>query len=75
MQAYHYHTTVTKEHGILLPRLPLEPGQAVSVTIEPTPKSKTKRNFPLRGLPFAYRDPFSPAVDPDDWNMLRDDPA
>ena len=72
MQAYHYQTTVTKEHEIRLPGLPFEPGQEVSVTIEPKSEPKMKRNFPLRGLPFTYQDPYSPAWDPDDWNMNRD---
>ncbi len=75
MQTYHFHTTVTKEHEVRVPGLPLCEGQAVTVTVVTEgPPTMTER-FPLRALPHGYFEPFTPAFDEDDWNMLRDDPA
>jgi hypothetical protein len=76
MQAYHISTTVSKEGIPLLPKLPLREGQNVEVTIEPkNGTSHVHRTFPLRGLPHTYIDPFEPAVPPEDWEALNDDPA
>jgi hypothetical protein len=65
VQSFQIDTTVS--HGIpVIPKLPLEEGQEVRVTIEAKGSvSHSKTKFPLRGLKHQYIDPFKPAADAD----------
>lgn len=38
---------------------------------EEKPVKRKKRDYPLAGSVLKYEDPFEPAVDPDDWEVLR----
>jgi hypothetical protein len=69
MQSFQIDTTVSK--GVpVIPKLPLAEGQEVRVTIEAKDSTRPKKNFPLRGLKHQYLDPFEPAADADDWDVL-----
>lgn len=69
--------TATVQAGgtITLNDLPLAPGDTVHVVImnipapdeDPTEDGK----YPLRGTPGIYIDPFEPACDPDDWEVMK----
>jgi hypothetical protein len=76
METYHISTKISNGGIPFLPKLPFPDGQEVEVTIEPkNGKMQKKPTYPLRGLPFEYIDPFEPACPPEDWEVLRDDPA
>jgi hypothetical protein len=60
---------VLADGRVVIEGVPVTEGQEVEVTIriqEPIPPV-----YPLRGLPFRLDDPFKPAVDPSEWNVLK----
>ena len=69
--------TVTVQPGgtITLERLPFNEGDAVQVLIvrAPTPADDPTEGgkYPLRGTPGVYIDPFEPACDAEDWEVLK----
>lgn len=69
--------TATVQPGgkIILEHLPFAEGDAVRVVIvrTPTPADDPTEGgkYPLRGLPLHYPEPFEPACDPEDWEVLR----
>lgn len=69
-------TAVVQPGGtITLTDLPIAPGQVVQVVVlrpltpadDPTEGGK----YPLRGQPYTYIDPFEPACDPEDWEVMK----
>lgn len=74
MQTYHTETTIAPNGLPVLTNLPFKAGEIVEVTIEAKNGGSPiiKREFPFRGHPLNYIDPFEPAVPPEDWNALRD---
>jgi len=60
---------VLDDGRIVIEDVPVLPGQQVEVTI--AIDDPVLPAFPLRGLPFRLDDPFGPAVDPSEWNVLK----
>lgn len=67
--------TVQPGGKITLEHLPFAEGDAVQVVIvrapAPTDDPTEGGKYPLRGTPGVYIDPFEPACDPEDWEVLR----
>jgi hypothetical protein len=69
--------TATIQPGgkLTLEHLPFNEGDPVRVVIvrAPTPTDDPTEGgkYPLRGTPGVYIDPFEPACDPDDWEVLK----
>lgn len=73
-------TAVVQPGGtITLNGLPLAAGDTVQVLVwpppplvAPLPEDPTEGGkYPLRGTPGVYIDPFEPACEPEDWEVLR----
>lgn len=65
--------TVAADGSLILSassRLPLEPGDKVSVIISRLPECEQENAFSLEGTVLRYDDPFGPATDMDDWDVL-----
>lgn len=65
-----HHLEVTNGH--------LEPGRIYSVVACPpdTDRCPMDRSFPsLSGSVLQYHDPFGPAIDPSEWEVLKDVPG
>lgn len=67
--------TATVEPGgtITLKDLPLTAGETVQVVVLPVQTADPTEGgkYPLRGTPGVYLDPFEPACDPDDWEVMK----
>jgi hypothetical protein len=57
------------EHGVLIPdrKLPLNPGEHVSLTISTAATNSTAPTIDLRGTVLSYKNPFESAIPVDDW--------
>ncbi|MEP7340258.1 MAG: hypothetical protein ABI977_21175 [Acidobacteriota bacterium] len=72
MQAYRVESTVQPEGVLMLRNLPLPEGEKVEVIIlVPQPKFEKSDQYPLRGMPVIYHDPFEPAVPETDWEVYK----
>ncbi len=80
MQIYRIETTVQPEGVLTLRNLPFQAGERVEVVIHVHAPVVEKREgspsegaseYPLRGTPYTYIDPFEPSVSEDDWEVLR----
>ncbi len=60
---------VMDDGRIVIDDIPVTQGQQIEVTI--AIEDPVLPRFPLRGLPFRLDDPFGPAVDPSEWNVLK----
>ncbi len=81
MNAHKLAATVSKDSQLLLTDLPFYPGTTVEViilessntTVSETSSTEAAKNlYPLQNKqPYHYEDPFSPAVSPEDWEVLK----
>lgn len=72
MQSVQIETTVGKGGTIELKGLPFRDGEKVAVSISlPLAAGSRSLSHPLEGLPITYIDPFEPAIDPDEWEVLQ----
>jgi hypothetical protein len=69
--------TATVQPGgtLTLDHLPFAAGESVEVVLSPvtTPAADPTEGgkYPLRGTPGCYIDPFEPACDPDEWEVMK----
>lgn len=71
MQAYRVETIITEDKVLTLRSLPFEVGEQVEVIVlAKTPQPDTTKQYPLRGLPVTYIDPFTPVAQ-GDWDAAR----
>lgn len=76
MNAYKVATTLTKDGVLLLEGLPFVSGDAVEIIViekssEQIIKQPTDLDSPLKGSVLRYDDPFGPAVEPEEWDVLK----
>jgi hypothetical protein len=72
MDDFRYTTHIGPEGDLHLHGVPLPSGQEVDVTIEVKTHKKGKIfNTSLAGIPVDYKDPFEPAVPPEDWDAIN----
>ena len=73
MQAYKVESTVQTEGVLTLRNLPFPAGERVEVLILVQQADSAKADqYPLRGSqPYAYDDPFEPAVPEEDWEVYK----
>ncbi|HEX7678594.1 MAG TPA: hypothetical protein VF713_10760 [Thermoanaerobaculia bacterium] len=69
MKEYKVKVTVLDDGRVVLEGVPVVEGQQIEVTI--TIEDPVLPRYPLRGLPFRLDDPFGPAVEPSEWNVLK----
>jgi hypothetical protein len=60
---------VMDDGRIVIDDVPVFQGQQIEVTIKF--EDPVVPTYPLRGLPFRLDDPFGPAVDPSEWDVLK----
>jgi|GEM_PF-888271 hypothetical protein len=60
---------VMDDGRIVIDDVPVFQGQQIEVTIKF--EDPVLPTYPLRGLPVWFEDPFGPAVDPSEWNVLK----
>ena len=67
--------TVLPGGKLTLEHLPFAEGDSVQVVIVPAPTVADDPTeggkYPLRGTPGVYIDPFEPACDPEDWEVMQ----
>ncbi|MDQ2731024.1 MAG: hypothetical protein M3Y56_05145 [Armatimonadota bacterium] len=71
--SYSSEATVAADGSLILPaspRLPLETGEKVTIVISRRPLNDAGDSGSLEGTVLRYDDPFGPATDPDDWEVL-----
>ena len=65
MQAHRIEKVVQPNGTLILENLPFEAGKTVEIIVlEKQTKAKAKNEYPLRGTPYKYDDPFAPVVPP-----------
>ena len=70
MPAHRIRTKVADDGTLKLDHLPFQPGDMVEVVITPAATEKESDQYPLRGMPVRYDEPFEPVVDLD-WLAAR----
>ncbi|MEI6236484.1 MAG: hypothetical protein WCT04_25795 [Planctomycetota bacterium] len=67
-------TTLHETGSITVDNIPFQKGDRVKVLVvadqTATHKKKREANYPLRGKPFKFRDPFEPTAT-HDWDVLQ----
>ena len=73
MKTYEVDATLAEDQSLVLKGLPFRAGESVRVLISsPGVEEKPSGNrYPLRGLPYEFDDPLTPAVPAEDWDCLR----
>lgn len=71
VQAHRVETTLTSEGRLILDDLTFDAGQAVEVIVMPRIGAVSGNPYPLRGKPAVDKDPFEPAVPPEEWDALK----
>jgi hypothetical protein len=71
IQAHRVETTLTSGGRLILEDLPYPAGQAVEVIVLPRIGPAPGNPYPLRGKPLVYKDPFEPAVPPEEWDAPK----
>jgi hypothetical protein len=69
MKEYKVKVIVLDDGRVVIEGVPVVEGQQIEVTIKIS--DPVLPGYPLRGLPFRLDDPFGPAVDPSEWNVLK----
>jgi hypothetical protein len=69
MKEYKVKVIVLDDGRVVIEGVPVVEGQQIEVTIKIS--DPVSPGYPLRGLPFRLDDPFGPAVDPSEWNVLK----
>jgi hypothetical protein len=69
-ETYRTKTLVTKGGKLSIKGLPFRAGESVEVTVRRGKKSKRFAQYPLRGKPLVYRDPFK-GVAISEWESMR----
>ena len=60
------------KNGIVVLDEPVELPEGAEVLVEPVkPENKKKSCFALRGTPYRFDDPFTPAAPAEEWNAYR----
>ena len=70
MSIYRTTTTVTSNRTLTIEHVPFEPGEQVEVVVHSSSQApETQQQYPLRGTPIRYIDPFE-SVAEEDWEVL-----
>jgi hypothetical protein len=69
MKELKFKVIVLDDGRVVIEDVPVLQGQQVEVSI--MIEDPASPGYPLRGLPFRLDDPFGPAVDPSEWNVLK----
>jgi len=67
-QAIRTFLRVDETGHLSLPPLPQAIGQEVEVIVLVDSKPSPDLKYPLRGMPYRYDDPCTPAIRPEDWD-------
>ena len=70
MEVYRVETKVKGDRTVTLEGLPFEGGDEVEVIIRALRQAQKGKDYPLRGKPVRYIDPFK-SVDEDEWEALQ----
>ncbi len=71
MSIYRTTTTVTSNRTLTIEHVPFEPGEQVEVVVHSSSQAPdTQQQYPLRGTPIRYIDPFE-SVAEEDWEVLQ----
>ncbi len=71
MQTLHLETICSEAGVIILRDLPIKVGDAFEVVVIPWSSAESNQNqYPLRGEPLDYLEPFDPAVE-NDWEAAQ----
>lgn len=69
-QMYRIKTTISKDGKLFIKGLPFQPGETVEVTVRAKNQTKRAKEYPLRGKPVIYHEPFAGVAD-EDWEALK----
>lgn len=69
MSSYRFTTRIKEDHTILLPEE--IPQGLADVLVVVKEEGKNGCLMPLRGLPYRFEDPFSPALSVQDWDACQ----
>ena len=69
MNAYRFTTEIKQDHTIVVPDDIPQGTAEVLVLVKEARKNGSVT--PLRGTPYRFEDPFSPAADVQEWNACR----
>jgi hypothetical protein len=70
MNKFRIEVIVKEDGSIDVAGLPFAPGVRVEVVVTDAEQTSDLR-YPLRGVPYAYEDPFGPASDESEWEAAR----
>jgi hypothetical protein len=70
MKVYRVEGRIAGDGTLTLEGLPFESGAEVEVTIRALWQAQKGQDYPLRGKPIRYVQPFK-SVDEDEWDALR----
>jgi hypothetical protein len=72
MEAYRIRSHVEKDGTLTLSGLPFREGEEVEVIVlAEVRRAREERQYPLRGKPLHYEEPFAPVAE-GDWQALHD---
>jgi hypothetical protein len=72
MNAHKIETILTENGQLILENLPFKKGESVEVIIlEHRQLSSNFNNYPLAGKVIQYDQPYEPATDIQDWEVLK----
>ncbi len=69
-QMYRVKTIVPKDGKLFIKGLPFQPGETVEVIVRGKKQMKNSEEYPLRGQPVVYHEPFA-GVAAEDWEALK----
>jgi hypothetical protein len=67
IQVYRTETTISQDGKLSIKGLPFRKGDAVEVIVLTQKQKQLSRNYPLRGKPVKYHEPFD-SVAQDEWD-------
>ena len=70
MEAYRTEIVIAEDGTLSLRGLPFREGERVEVIVLGHKRAEGEGEYPLRGLPVQYEDPFG-SVAEEEWNALR----
>jgi hypothetical protein len=71
MQIYRVKTTISSDGTLIIEELPFRPGDKVEVVVRSRgPEPERIEQYPLRGKPIRYVDPFE-GIAVNDWDVLQ----
>ena len=70
--AHRFESVIESDGSLSARNLPFQPGDRVEVIILAKDSNGASRpRYPLHGSAYRFDDPFTPVVDPDEWEVNR----